>query len=297
MKKIILTIVLAGCGIASQAQLMTVNDAKTKFEASVEYRGGTPIGKPGDAMRFNDKNRDFGNPEGTVYTHEALWHNFIFSPMTKLGVEAHHMSNDGVGNGNGNHYFRFGLNGMHVFMLPGYTRGISVTANLYAEASQFGVHRFDGVISTIFLYRMQQKNTQGVGFVWLCNNPQNMIGMPIYILKKDWGEHWSLNFMTWMGDFSYHFNKRFTLSASYGFGFERYWFKPEGHDLMMDNQTVLTPSASLQWTVSKRLNFTITGGGNLAFMNVIMNAAGTEIIDRRDARLSAFGMGKLSYNF
>jgi len=293
MKKIILTFILAVASAASYAQLMTVNDQKTKFEATVEYRGGTPID-------HNDRGKaeynDFGNPEGSIYTHEGLWHNFIFSPMTKLGVEAHHLSNNGVGNGKGNHYFRVGMNASHLFMLPGYTRGINVTANVYAEGSQFGLHRFDGVLSSIFLFSMNPKDTRGVGFVWLLNNPQNMIGLPIFLLKKDFGKHWSINFMTWMADFTYHFNDKLHLSASYGFGFERFWYKP-ADEVLMDGQCMLTPSMSFKWNVSKRLALSVNGGGSLAFMNHIMNASGTELYDRRNARLTYFGSGSLSYNF
>lgn len=295
MKKIILTFILAVVCSSSYAQLMTVNDAKTKFEANVEYRGGTPI-------TSNDRGKEeyngFGNAEGNIYTHEGLWHNFIFTPMTKLGVEAHHISNDGEGNGKGNHYFRAGINASHVFMLPGYTRAISLTSNLYVEGSQFGIHRFDGVLSSIFLFKMKQNDTRGIGFVWMLNNPQNMIGLPIFLLKKDYGKHFSINFMTWMADFTYHFNEKLHLSASYGFGFERFWYKPLNDDkVLMNGQTVLTPSMSFKWDVSKRLAFSVNGGGSLAFMSHLMNASGTELLDRRNARLTYFGNAKLSYNF
>jgi len=293
MKKIILTLVLAVTSATTYAQLMTVNDAKNKFEANVEYRGGTPIA--GNSRGLKEYN-NYGNPEGSIYTHEGLWHNFIFAPTTKLGVEAHHMSNNGVGNGKGNHYFRVGLNGMNVFMLPGYTRGISVTANLYAEGSQYGLHRFDGVLSSIFLFNMKATDTRGVGFVWLCNHPQRMIGLPIFLWKRDWGKHWSINFMTWMSDFTYHFNPKLHLTASYGFGFERFWYKP-ADQVLMDTQTMLNPGMSFRWDVSKRLALLVSGGGSIAFMNNIMNASGSELIDRRDARITTFGSTKLSYKF
>jgi len=293
MKKIFLTIVLAVASLTSYAQLMTVNDAKTKFEATVEYRGGTPVD-------HNDRGlaeyNDFGNPEGHIYTHEALWHNFIFSPMTKLGVEGHHLSNDGAGNGDGNHYFRVGMNASHIFLLPGYTRGISLTSNLYVEGSQFGIHRFDGVVSSIFLYSMKPDDTRGVGFVWLLNNPQKMLGLPIFLWKKSYGKNWNINFMTWMSDVTYNFNEKLHLSASYGFGFERYWYKP-ADEVLMGGQAVLTPSMSFRWNVSKRLAFTATGGASLAFMHHIMNAKGTELYDRRNARLCGFSSLNLSYNF
>ncbi len=293
MKKYILMMFFAAASAVANAQLMTVNDKKTKFEATVEYRGGTPID-------HNDRGKEqyngYGNPEGNIYTHQGLWHNFIFSPMTKLGVEAHHISNDGEGNGKGNHYFRAGINASHLFMLPGYTRGINVTANLYGEGSQFGMHRFDGVMSSIFLFSMKPQDTRGVGFVWLLNNPQHMIGLPIFLLKKDYGKHFSINFMTWMADFTYHFNDNLHLAASYGFGFERFWYKP-ADEVLMDNQTVLTPSMTFRWDVSKHLALSVSGGGSLAFMNTIMNASGTELYDRRNARLTYFTCGNLSYNF
>lgn len=296
MKKIIVLIAIFNFAFSifnsANAQLMTINDAKTKIELGTEYRGGTPIS---DNSRGKAQYDGIGNPEGNIYTHLGLWHNFIFSPMTKVGLEGHHMFNDGEGNGKANHYMRLGANASHIFLLPGYTRGISLTANLYGEASQYGVHRFDGVLSSIFLFSMDPKNTKGVGFVWLLNNPQHMFGLPIFLYKRDWGKRWSINFMTWMADFSYHFNDRLSLAASYGFGFERYWFKP-ADEVLMDNQCVLTPTMSLQWKPCKGLSVSVAGGYNLAFMNTIMNAKGTELLDRRDARLSPYANIKCSYS-
>jgi len=279
-KKLFLSMMLMSSMVAN-AQILSINDAKTKFEGGVEYREGTPIQ---------------ANPDGEIHTHEALWHNFIFTPLEKVGVEFHHMSNDGGKYNPGNHYFRFGMNGMKVFMLPGYQRGIAVTANLYGEGSQHGVHHFDGVLSTLFMFSTKPKDSRGVGFIFLVNNPTKMFALPIFTWKRDFDEHWSINWMTWLGDFSYNFNKKVALTASYGFSFERYWIE-ENEKNCMANQILCTPSLSLQWKVCNSLQLSAAGGYQVPLMGSLFNENGTEYLHKLQTRQSWFGSAKLAYRF
>lgn len=263
---------------AVSAQLLSINDAETKFETSVEYHGGTPIKE---------------NPDGRIFTHEALWHNFYYTPLAKVGVEAHHIYNDG-GDNKANHYFRVGLNGMKVFLLPGKTTGIAVTANLYAEASKYGFHHFDGIVSTLMMYKMDPNNSQGVGFVFLLNNPSKMIALPIFTWNRTFNKHWSLYWMTWLGDFNYHFTDKLKLTASYGFGFDRNWMDYQGQACMA-NQIVFTPALSLQYQATRRLNMSVAGGYQVAFMGTLFNETGTKAIKRLDARNAPYAQAKLTY--
>lgn len=257
----LLIAVLWGC--IAHAQIIPSNDARTKVTAEVEGRGGDCADNPAN---------------GHLYSKVSVSHNFLFTRTTKLGIEAHHAYNnssyyDDERSYHGNHNYQFGVKGMHTLLLKNH-KPLMLSANIYAQASQYGVEYVTGNVVGMYMYQISQTQQQGVGLVLLPNSPSHIYAVPIYVLRKTFDEQWSLQFMAYLASLDCKVSKELTVSMGYAMSGQSYWIKVDG-EKYLDYQSVFSPQAQARWQPLQNLTLTAAAGYHVAMSHRLYTSRST----------------------
>ena len=242
MRKLLLLSFLVVSTCCATAQIVPILNNKTNLEIEAEARGGSHHNHP--------------NTDGHGYAHIYAIHNFVYTPKTKVGVDLRYEANNGD-----NHYFRFGPRVSHTFTLSN-SHPLSITGNIYGEASQYGVERVVGHISGIYGFGISQSQQQGIGLIVLINNPQGVPCVPIYVFNKTFNKQWSLNFLTYMASVNYDYNSKLRFFAGYSMMSEKYWLK-HNHKRYMTSKSYFSPQIGLQWKPAKDIKLSANLGYRL----------------------------------
>lgn len=247
-------LLLCHVAIVGKAQIMQENNSRTNIEAQLENRPHTVSDDPSDAK---------------TYGHVYASHNFLFSRITRLGIEGRYEANDGD-----NTYYRLGPKYMHVFMLPD-RKSIVLNANIYGEASQHGVEHLDGHIVGFYMYGLSLKKQEGIGLVALINNPSRIPCVPIFMYRSQLTPKSRFDFATYLASYSYDITPQLRFSAGYAIMPVRFWLKADDGARYMDSKALFTPKVVLQWKPVKPLAFGIYAGYGFTITHKLYNASGT----------------------
>lgn len=259
MRKTFLTLLLALGIWHAKAQIVPSYTEKTIIELEGEARGGSPKEHP--------------NTDGHGYAHVYTLHNFIYSNTTKLGIDGRYEVNNGD-----NHYFRFGPRGSHTFKLKN-SHPLSLSANIYGEASNHAVERIDGFITGVYGFDISQNQQEGIGLIVLLNNPQSVPCVPIYIFHHIFNKQWSVNFMTYMASVNYDYNNRLRLSAGYNMFTEKNWLSLD-HKRYYISKSYFSPQVAMQWKVSPRFKLSANMGYRMPINSIMYNRSGSHKVKK-----------------
>lgn len=254
MKTKLFTLVLTISVCFAKAQIVPNYNEKSIIELEGEARGGSPKEHP--------------NTDGHGYAHVYALHNFIYTGTTKLGIDGRYEVNNGD-----NHYFKFGPRGSHTFKLKN-SHPLSLSANIYGEASTHAVERIDGFITGVYGFDIRQNQQQGIGLILLLNNPQSVPCVPIYIFHHTFNKQWSVNFLTYVASVNYDYNNRLRLSAGYNMFTEKNWLSLENKRYYI-SKSYFSPQVAMQWKVSPIFKLSANLGYRMPINSTMYNRSGS----------------------
>ena len=265
MKKNFISIILLFTTLFINAQIISLNTTKTKIEIEGEARGG----------KHHEENAD-----GHGYARFYAKHNFLFTKTSRIGIEGRYEANNGD-----NHYLRFEGNIAHTLKIK--ARPLYVACSLYGEASTYAVERFDGHITGIYTYNMNNRQQQGVGVTILLNNPSGVPIVPMFVFNKQFNHRWSLNFMTYLATLNYDINKKIRLSGGYNMFTENNWIGNKNQRYYA-SRSYFSPQLSLQWKATWQLIISTQAGYRIPMSCKLYTKSGSRKIGELEKVYSPF---------